>query len=174
MNHRHHIARLSLALAAACAFSATAYAQSATEVPQADKQAKTHHMHKHGHHHGHRFGQRGGIENMRGLNLTEAQRDKIFEIRHAAAPETREVMKEVAEARKALRELSRAETFDEAKAKDAADKQGAAIAKIALLRANTQNQIHAVLTPEQRQQIQQRRDRRANKQTQAETPKTAS
>ena len=37
---------------------------------------------------------------MRGLDLTEAQRDKIFEVRHAAAPMLREKGKQVREARR--------------------------------------------------------------------------
>ena len=170
MNHRNNIARLSLALAAACAVSATAYAESTANAPQAD-QAQSQQVHKHGHHHRghHRMGHRGGFENLRGLNLTEEQRDKIFVIRHAAAPAAHEVMKEISAARKSLRELSRADTFDEAKAQEAADKQGAAFSKMALLRAKTQNQVHAVLTPEQRDQLKQRRDRRAGQQPKADS-----
>lgn len=158
---RKNLASLTLALAAACAVSAPAFAQPGPDAPKNGRGFQAHQMHKHGAHHGHRMGARGGVENMRSLNLTEAQRDKIFEIRHAAAPETRQIAKEIAEARKALRKLGKADKFDEAKAKAAADSQGAAVAKAALLNAKTQSQIHAVLTPEQRQQLEQRRDRQA-------------
>lgn len=156
--HRQQLARLAMVIAAATAVSAPAFAQ-----PDAGAQGRPgpHAPHMQG---GHRMGGHGparaGVEHMRGLNLTEAQRDQIFNIRHAAAPDTRQAMKDAGEARKALRELTRADKFDEAKAKAAADREGAAIAKVALLRAKTQSQIHAVLTPEQRQQLEQRRSAR--------------
>lgn len=153
-----HLARLAMIIAATGAISAPAFAQ--PEGPQQGRPG-AHGQHKHdGQRMGDRMGHRGqgaGIERMRGLDLSSAQRDKIFEIRHAAAPEQRQAMKDVFEARQALRELSRAEKFDEGKAKAAAEREGAAIAKATLLRAKTENQIHAVLTPEQRQKLQERR-----------------
>ena len=165
--HRQQLARLAMVIAAATAVSAPAFAQTET-VPQGRSDAHAQHMqggHRMGGQHGmmgeHGMGERGrghdGIEHMRGLNLSEAQRDQIFNIRHASAPNARQAMKEAAAARAELRELSRADKFDEAKAKAAADREGAALAKVALQRAKTQHQIHAVLTPEQRQQIEQRR-----------------
>lgn len=163
--HRQQLARLAMVIAAATAVSAPAFAQTET-ASQGRPGAHAQHMqggHRMGGQHG-MMGERGmgerghnGIEHMRGLNLTEAQRDQIFNIRHASAPDARQAMKEAAAARSELRELSRADKFDEAKAKAAADREGAALAKVALQRAKMQQQIHAVLTPEQRQQVEQRR-----------------
>ncbi len=177
---RKPYASLALAIAATAAIGASAFAQPAPDAPRDGRPgAHTQHMYQkdspHRHHSGPRGHEHGRFEHMRGLNLTEAQRDKIFEIRHAAAPEARQAMKEVAEARKALQEVARADQFDEAKAKAAADRQGAAIAKASLLRVKTQSQIHAVLTPEQRQQLEQRFARRQapGKGPQAQAPEQA-
>lgn len=105
------------------------------------------------------FGKRGGAF-MRGLDLTEAQRDKIFEIRHAAAPTLREKGKTVFEARKALREASQAEQFDEAKVRSAAERVAKAQADVTVERLRVKQQVLAVLTPEQRTKLEQAKERR--------------
>jgi len=85
-----------------------------------------------------------------GLDLSQSQRDRIFEVRHAAAPELRQAQQERLAARQALRELRAAPVFDEAQAKAAAGREGAAVARAALLQARVDSQTRAVLTPEQR------------------------
>lgn len=97
---------------------------------------------------------------MRGLDLTEAQRDKIFEIRHAAAPALREKGKAAFEARKALREATRAEQFDEAKVRGAAERLAKAEADVVVERARVRQQVLSVLTPEQRAKLEQAKERR--------------
>src|SRR5690606_3459342 len=85
---------------------------------------------------------------------------KIFEIRHASAPEMREARKDLVKAQRELRTISTADTFDEAAAQKQADAVAKAYAQIALLRAKDTNAIVAELTPEQRQQMEQRRQQR--------------
>lgn len=97
------------------------------------------------------FGHHGG------LRLTEAQQDKLFAIRHAAAPQHREQEKAVRRAHEALRALGDAAQFDEARANAAARELGQAIAAQALLQARVHAQVLAVLTPEQREQMRKRR-----------------
>jgi Spy/CpxP family protein refolding chaperone len=99
---------------------------------------------------------RGGGDMMmrlRGLNLTEQQRDQIFKIHHEAVPAMREQMKQVEKARTELRRVAMADKFDEAKARQAADAQAKAVAAMAVMRAQNMNRVRAVLTPEQRQKI---------------------
>jgi Spy/CpxP family protein refolding chaperone len=91
------------------------------------------------------------------LNLSEAQRDKLFNIMHAAAPEQRERMKAVRNAHEALAELARAERFDDAKAIALSRELGQAVAAQALLQARTESQALAVLSPEQREQLRKHR-----------------
>ena len=104
---------------------------------------------------------RGGdpMMRMRELNLSEAQRDQIFKIHHDSVPAMREQMKQVEKARNDLRQLAMADKFDEAKARQAADAQAKAMANMAVMRAQTMNKVRQVLTPEQRQKMDEMRNR---------------
>jgi len=108
-------------------------------------------MQRGGRHHG------GDMRMLRGLDLTEAQRDQIFEIRHAQAPAMRAQMKAVHAARKDLRELALAPQYDAAKAQASADALAKATSQMALLRIDTMRKMLAVLTPEQRKTLDERR-----------------
>ncbi len=117
-----------------------------------------------GSHHGSRKGhvRMGGHEGMgmlRGLDLTEAQRDKLFELRHAQMPAMREHRKAVRAARQGLRELGAAESFDAERAKGYAEQLGLAVAAMALQKTTLHQAMLAVLTDEQRAELKQRRDR---------------
>ena len=89
---------------------------------------------------------------LRGLELTEAQQDKVFEVMHAQAPLLRQRMRELHKAHEELHALSRAERFDEARATAAADASARAAAAIALIHAHSEAAIWQALTPEQRKQ----------------------
>lgn len=108
-----------------------------------------------GHDEGPEFGREFGHHG--GLRLTEAQQDKLFSIRHAAAPQRRQNEKAVRHAHEALRALGEAAQFDEARANAASRELGQAIAAQALLQARVHAQVLAVLTPEQREQLRKRR-----------------
>ncbi|HYL90925.1 MAG TPA: Spy/CpxP family protein refolding chaperone [Burkholderiales bacterium] len=100
----------------------------------------------------------GPMTHMRGLNLTEAQRDQIFKIHYEQMPAMREQMKQVEKARNDLRQIALADKFDEARARQAADAQAKAIAAMAVMRAQAMNRVRQVLTPEQRQKMDQWRE----------------
>jgi Spy/CpxP family protein refolding chaperone len=93
---------------------------------------------------------------LRGLDLSEAQRDKVFAIMHAQAPKMREQAKLVRAARTELGGLAMAATLDPAQLKAASDKLARAIADMSESRVSTRNQIFQLLTPEQKQQVQAR------------------
>src|SRR5688572_6531299 len=87
----------------------------------------------------HQHDMRGGGERwLRGLNLTEAQRDQVFKIFHEQAP--------------VLREHAKA-----ARARALADAQAKAMAEASFLRADAMSRVVQILTPEQREKLQQRR-----------------
>lgn len=90
---------------------------------------------------------------LRGLDLSEAQQDRVFAILHAQAPKRRELEKAERKAGQALGELARAPQLDEARASASAQALGQAIADQELLRLRTDAQIKAVLTPEQRARL---------------------
>lgn len=114
-----------------------------------------------GHHRGMRGGDgmrdRGGMRMLRGLDLTDAQRDQIFQIHYAQMPEKRAQKKAARAARKELRDLALAPQYDAAKAKAAADAYAKASAQLALMRVDSMHKVLAVLTPEQRKQFDERR-----------------
>lgn len=93
---------------------------------------------------------------LRGLNLSEAQRDRVFSIMHAQAPVVREHAKQVREARQALQTLALAGELDESRLRAAADRASKAMADMAVLRTRTHHEVFKVLTPEQQSQLRAR------------------
>lgn len=105
------------------------------------------------------FGGGHGPRYLRGLNLTDEQQDKIFNLMYAQAPAMRAKMKDLREARSNLEALTRAPSYDEAKVRALTDKAATAMAEMARMHARTEYQIYQLLTPEQRQQLSERKDR---------------
>ena len=97
---------------------------------------------------------------LRGLNLSEAQRDKVFEIMHAQAPAMREKAKALRTAEDNLRALAASPDFTEAKARALADESAKAMADMKLARVNTERQVFDLLTPEQRKEAAEARSQR--------------
>ncbi len=135
---RSHIAAFLLASSAALGIAPAANAQG---------------MPDHGMHRG------GPMMMLRGLDLTQAQRDQVFQIFHDQEPGVHEQMKQVHQARQDLMKLAAADNFDQARAQQAADVQAKALSNLALLRAQTINRVRAILTPEQRSRLDQRAQR---------------
>jgi Spy/CpxP family protein refolding chaperone len=151
--------RLSMAAALLAACCASTYAASQAETPPPDGAQSAGHGQQ-GRGPGNGFGHMPFAGRLRlREELSEAQRDKLFAIRHAAAPQRREQEKAIRHAHEALRALGEAGQFDEARAGAAARELGQAIAAEELLGARLHAQMLAVLTPEQREQLRQRRQR---------------
>jgi len=105
------------------------------------------------------FGPQGGGL-FRGVELTDAQEDKVFAILHAEQPYLRDQAKAAAKAREALRALAGADKYDDAKAASLAQAAATAGANIELQHVRTRQKLLAVLTPEQRKaQSEQRQER---------------
>lgn len=93
---------------------------------------------------------------LRGVELSEVQRDKIFAILHAQAPLMHEQGKQAEKTHQALHALALADKFDDAKAAALAQQGAQAMAQAMLQHLRSEHQILALLTPEQRQQIERR------------------
>jgi len=115
-----------------------------------------------GFHHMRHHGGDGEMRGLRALNLTEAQRDQIFKIHHDQAPAFRDQMKKVRASREELQKLARADKFDQAAVRRAADTQAKALSDMAVMRVQASNQVRAVLTPEQKSKLDQMRKEREN------------
>jgi periplasmic protein CpxP/Spy len=98
------------------------------------------------------MGMHGGapMRFLRGLNLTEAQHDQVFQIFHDQAPAFHEQMKQVRQSRAQLMSLASGASYDDARARQAADALAKAESAMALLRVQTMRRVRDVLTPEQR------------------------
>lgn len=93
---------------------------------------------------------------LRDLILTEDQQDKIFELLHAQVPVLRAKAKAAAKAQLVLRHLVHTESFDAARMRILVDAHGNALADMALMRAQIESRIRALLTPEQRMLLDKR------------------
>jgi len=101
-----------------------------------------------------------GLPFLRGIELSEAQQDRLFAILHAEAPQLREQDKREHKAHEALRAMFEAGEFDEARAAVHTKALGQAIAARELLRVRTAGQAMALLSPEQRAQLKREREQR--------------
>ena len=86
---------------------------------------------------------------MHHLDLSEAQEDSVFRIMHGREPALRDQFKQVTASRAALRSSSLTVGTDPAQLQSLASAAGQADAALALLMAQTDQQLLAVLTPAQ-------------------------
>jgi len=94
-----------------------------------------------------------------GLDLNDAQRDKIFDLMHAQAPAMRGQAKALHKSQMELRQLGLSGEYSAAKAQALAEASAGIMAKMAQMHARTDQQIYRILTPEQRKQLEERRAR---------------
>jgi periplasmic protein CpxP/Spy len=89
---------------------------------------------------------------LRGLNLTEAQKDQVFTIMHAQAPIMRDTRKQYWALKKELMAVTQADQFDDTKAQQIANKIATLAQSKIMNRARTHAKILEILTPEQREE----------------------
>jgi protein CpxP len=90
---------------------------------------------------------------LHGLDLSDAQQDKIFSILLANAPLVHEQEKLAHKSGQELHAMLEQDQYDEGKIKSLADTQAHAMAQLMVLHARGMHQILAVLTTEQRTQL---------------------
>jgi len=123
--------------------------------------------HRHARHHGGHDGMhRGmgmemgnGMEFLRGVRLSDAQRDQVFSLMHQQAPVMRDKAKALGKTRQELRALTLSPQFDEARARSLSDSLAAGIADMTMVRARHAHAVWQLLTPEQKSQVEARRAR---------------
>jgi len=114
--------------------------------------------HERGGWHGHGGGF-GGERMLAGLKLSEDQEDKVFTIMHTNAPAVREQMKALRKAHESLRGFATSDKFDDARARSLVDAVTKAESQLMLLHIRAEHSIYAVLTPEQRAKLEERKHR---------------
>jgi periplasmic protein CpxP/Spy len=105
----------------------------------------------------------GPMRALRGLDLTDAQREQARAIFKEQAGALRERMQAARSAQQELRALAFSPSFDSGRARDFADTAAKAQADIALMRAESMSKVVALLTPEQRAKLEERRERRGRR-----------
>lgn len=117
-------------------------------------------------HQGHGFGERGEMRGdgggrlFRGLDLTQEQRDQARKIFQEQAPAMRSSMEAAHKAREELRAMSLSPNFDSNRARELAEAAAQAQADAAVIRAESMSKVFALLTPDQRAKLEERRERR--------------
>ena len=94
------------------------------------------------------------------LDLTKEQRAKVRAIVDKARPQTRELRDQLSDKRKELHALMQQEAPKDRDIRKIADDQGKLIADLIVQRTKVKSEIRAVLTPEQREKLQQRFEHR--------------
>jgi periplasmic protein CpxP/Spy len=108
--------------------------------------------------HGGHFGA-PGLPFLHGLELSDSQQDKLFQLMHNQAPYLREQHRAHEKAMRTLHEMGDAEKFDDAAAARLAQAAAQAQANLTLSHIRTHQKVLALLTPEQRKQLEERKAR---------------
>ena len=111
---------------------------------------------------------RGGARvdlGLRGITLSEAQREQVRAIMQSHRSEFETVNKALRDAHRAFGEAARAATVDEAALRAQSSALATAMVEEAMLRAKVRTAVQALLTPEQQQQL---KDRAATRQKRLE------
>jgi len=111
---------------------------------------------------GHKRGNRGfNLDRMaKKLDLTDDQQSQIEAITADAKSQMNDLRQEMQANRKALRELTQQSLLDEAEVRNVADTQGDLKADMIVLRAQRHAKIAAILTEDQRAQLEEMRGKR--------------
>jgi protein CpxP len=100
---------------------------------------------------------------LRGLDLTDAQREQVKAIMESHRDEQKAIGDRMQAARKALHESIAADTFDEAAVRAKAAEIGAIEADAAVLQARIKSEVFAILTPEQVKKAKELRSNMENR-----------
>lgn len=90
---------------------------------------------------------------LRGIDLTEEQRDKIFEITYSQIPVHRTFRKEMRKLQQQMHDLPLSADYDDDKMKKLVDAQTKLQAEHMLKMAEAHNKIYKLLTDEQRKEL---------------------
>lgn len=106
------------------------------------------------------FGGPMGDLGLRGIDLTDAQRDQLRTIMESHKQEFEAVRTKLREAHQGLATATNAQAVDEAAIRARSTALATALADEAILRAKVRVEVNGILTAEQLQQLQERRQRK--------------
>ena len=103
----------------------------------------------------------GGLKGFLELKLSGAQQEEMMNIINKYQPKSEVLRSRMMESRRNLKAVLRAEPFNEGVARKAFREASATREDILVLRAKMMSEMKAVLTPEQKQLVEERRSQRA-------------
>src|SRR3990172_2400137 len=136
----------------ACALSMPAFAQSADQGGQPQEPGKQSFGRFHGHH------GRGGGNVWQRLGLTEAQKTQMKQIRENYRERTQSLHQELRAKKQNLRQANQGDTFNEALTTQVLTESAPLKAKLMGERFKMRQEMLALLTPEQKNQLKQMRE----------------
>ena len=107
---------------------------------------------------------RGGGDGLERLNLTESQKTQMKQIRESYRERTQSLHQELRAKKQQLRQSNQGETFNEGLATQVLTESAALEAKLMGERFKMRQEMMALLTPEQKNQLEQRREQHRMKQ----------
>ena len=141
----------------ACTLAMPAFAQTSDQGSQPEPEKQ-----RFGKFHGrHGRGSGGGFER---LNLTETQKTQMMQIRESYRDRTQSLQRELRAKRQELRQANQGATFNEGLATQVLTESAALEAKLMGERFKMRQEMMALLTPEQKNQLEQRREQHRMKQ----------
>jgi len=136
----------------ACTLSTPAFAQSADQGGQPQEPGKQNFGRFHGRH------GRGESHVWQRLSLTEAQKKQMKQIREGYRERTQSLEQELRAKKEQLRQANQSDTFNEALATQVLTESAALRARLMGERFKMRQEMVALLTPEQRSQLEQMRE----------------
>jgi protein CpxP len=158
-----------LALATPVALAQTAGGEQQGQTTRAERRGKGERGERRGHRGGKRggkFGRHGGRSMFRGVELTDAQKASLKQLRQSFQERTQPVREQLRAKRQELRQAQSGGTFNEALAAQKLTETAGLKAKLMAERFRLQQESLAVLTPEQKTQLEQRRQQREQRRQQ--------
>lgn len=124
-----------------------------TAGPRVDSACTARMSHDHKEHGPHAKGPETMPPYLHGLNLSETQKDQIFQLMHGKAPQFRELGKKARQTQEELGKLTFSENYDAAKAKSLTDSAARNHSEMLVLRTALDQQIYSLLNAEQRKKL---------------------
>jgi protein CpxP len=162
-----------LALAAPVALAQTAGGEQSGQTPRAER----------GEHRGHRGGKRGGRGGhfggrhcgggLRGVELTDAQKASLKQLREAFGERTKPLRAQLRAKRQEIRQAESGATFNEQLAAQKLSEASALQARLMAEEFKLRQDSLALLTPEQKAQLEQRRQQREQRRAQRKAQRNA-
>lgn len=161
--HKLGLAGLSaLALAAPVALAQTAGSEQSGQTTRTERNGKDGHRGHRGH-----FGGRGGhFGGLRGVELTDAQKASMKQLREGFGERTKSLREQLHAKRQELRQAESGTTFNEQLAAQKLAETSVLQAKLMAEEFKLRQESLALLTPEQKTQLEQRRQQREQRRQQ--------